>query len=42
MPTFPNPWHFSVVLPDATPATFDALRNCFGDLQSNPGYVPDE
>lgn len=42
MPTFPNPWHFSVVLPDATPATFEALRKCFGDLQPNPGYVPDE
>ncbi len=39
LPTFSNPWHFSVVLPDATPATFEGLRTCFGGLAPNPGYV---
>ncbi|MDQ6927676.1 MAG: hypothetical protein M3159_03315 [Actinomycetota bacterium] len=39
MPTFPNPRHFSVVLPDGTPATFESLRTCFGDVLTNPGYV---
>lgn len=42
MPTFSNPWHFSVVLADATPATFERLRGCFGVPVSNPGYAPDE
>lgn len=42
MPTFSNPWHFSVVLSDATPATFELLRLCFGEPVSNPGYMPDE
>ena len=28
LPIFVNPWHFSVVLPDAMPSTFDALREC--------------
>ena len=42
VPTFPNPWHFSVVLPDATPSTFGALRDCFGSLVPNPGHIPDE
>ena len=41
MPTFSNPWHFSVVLDDATPATFEALRHCFGDPVPNPGHVPE-
>ncbi|MGH9225995.1 MAG: hypothetical protein ACRD2W_19900 [Acidimicrobiales bacterium] len=42
MPTFSNPWHFSVVLADATPATFELLRRCFAEPVSNPGYAPDE
>ena len=41
MPTFPNPWHFSVVLADATLATFEALRQCFGDPVRNPGHIPE-
>jgi hypothetical protein len=42
LPTFANPWHFSVVLPDATPASFDALRRCFGDPVVNPGHQPED
>lgn len=42
MPTFSNPWPFSVVLSDATPATFERLRLCFGEPLSNTGYAPDE
>jgi hypothetical protein len=42
LPTFANPWHFSVVLPDATPASFDALRECFGDPVANPGHQPED
>ena len=42
MPTFANPWHFSVVLADATPDTFESLRSCFGQPVPNPGYAPDE
>lgn len=42
MPTFPNPYHFSVVLPDATPAAFDSLRSCFAEAESNPGHEPEE
>ena len=42
MPTFPNPFHFSVVLPEATPAAFDSLRGCFAEAESNPGHEPDE
>lgn len=42
LPTFSNPWHFSVVLPDATPATFEKLRTCFGDAVPNPGHVADQ
>ena len=42
MPTFSNPWHFSVVLSDATPATFELLRRCFGEPVSNLGFAPDE
>ena len=38
-PTFSNPWHFSIVLPDATPSTFEALRNCFSNPVPNPGHV---
>lgn len=38
LPTFPNPHHFSVVLPDATPSTFEALRGCFTVPEPNPGY----
>lgn len=41
MPTFTNPWHFSVVLADATPASFETLRRCFGDPVPNPGHVPE-
>jgi len=39
MPTFLNPRHFSVVLPDGTPTTFESLRNCFGDSVANPGHI---
>jgi hypothetical protein len=39
MPTFTNPWHFSVVLDDATPETFAALRGCFTEPVPNPGHV---
>lgn len=42
LPTFPNPYHFSVVLPDAAPVTFETLRGCFGDPLPNPGYQPEE
>jgi hypothetical protein len=41
LPTFPNPRHYSVVLPDATPATFESLRLCFTEPQANPGYEPE-
>lgn len=41
MPTFANPWHFSVVLSDATPTTFESLRLCFGEPVPNPGFAPD-
>jgi hypothetical protein len=41
LPTFANPWHFSVVLPDATPATFQSLRDCFGEPVPNPGHDRD-
>jgi hypothetical protein len=41
LPTFPNPFHYSVVLPDAAPATFDLLRRCFGAPQPNPGHEPE-
>jgi hypothetical protein len=40
-PTFANSAHYSVVLPDTTPARFTALRACFSDLCPNPGYEPD-
>ena len=39
MPTFVNPWHFSVVLDNATPETFEALRQRFGEPVPNPGHV---
>ena len=43
LPTFPNPHHFSLVLPDAAPATFESLRRCFSDdPMPNPGYQPEE
>lgn len=42
LPTFPNPYHFSVVLPDASPETFESLRRCFSELQPNPGHQPEE
>lgn len=41
LPTFTNPWHFSVILPDATPATFQSLRDCFGNPVANPAHDPD-
>lgn len=41
-PTFPNPRHFSVVLPDASPPTFESLRRCFGEPRPNPGHEPEE
>lgn len=42
MPTFSNRYHFSVVLPDATPETFATLRRCFGDALPNPGHEPEK
>lgn len=33
--------HLSVVLPDATPATFESLRRCFGEPTPNPAYHPE-
>ena len=42
MPTFSNPWHFSVVLSEATLATFERSRLCFGEPVPNLGYTPDE
>jgi hypothetical protein len=42
LPTFANLWHFSVVMPDATPASFAALRRCFGDPVTNPGHQPED
>lgn len=42
LPTFPNPYHFSVVLPDASPETFESLRRCFSEPQPNPGYQPED
>jgi hypothetical protein len=42
MPTFPNPYHFSVVLPAATPAAFHSLRTCFAEAERNPGHEPEE
>lgn len=42
MPTFRNPYHFSVVLPDATPATLGSLRSCFTEAEPNPGYEPEQ
>jgi hypothetical protein len=41
MPTFPNPAHYSVILPDGAPTTLDALRACFYDPEPNLGYEPD-
>jgi hypothetical protein len=41
LPTFTNPWHFSVVLPDATLPTFRSMRDCFGEPVPNPGHDPD-
>jgi hypothetical protein len=41
MPTFPNPFHYAVVLPDASPATFELLRRCFGTPEPNPGHEPE-
>jgi hypothetical protein len=38
MPTFSNPYHFSVVLPDATLRTYSELRSCFNAPVLNPGY----
>lgn len=39
--TFSNPFHYSVVLPDASPATFELLRQCFGSAEPNPGHEPE-
>jgi hypothetical protein len=41
MPTFLNPYHYSAVLPDASPATFELLRRCFGPPEPNPGHEPE-
>lgn len=40
MPTFANPYHFSIVVPDATPQTCAVVRRCFGPPMTNPGYDP--
>ena len=40
-PTFSNPLHFSVVLPDATVSSFARLRSCFSEPVPNPGYEAD-
>jgi hypothetical protein len=42
LPTFPNLYHFSVVLPDASPESFESLRRCFSDPRPNPGHQPEE
>jgi hypothetical protein len=42
MPTFPNPYHFSIVLPDATSATYAQLRTCFNPPSPNPGFQRDD
>jgi len=42
LPTFANPYHFSVVLPDASPETFESLRRCFSEPRPNPGHEPEE
>jgi hypothetical protein len=39
--TFSNSRHFSLVLPDATPSTFAAVRSCFSEPVANPGFQPD-
>jgi hypothetical protein len=36
--TFQNPSHYSVVLPDASPRTFELLHRCFGSAEPNPGH----
>lgn len=41
MPTFKNPYHFSIVLPDAAARTFARVRSCFGPPMPNPGYDAD-
>lgn len=38
MPTFKNPYHFSIVIPDANLATFAVVRRCFEPPIANPGY----
>lgn len=39
--TFPNPGHYSVVLPDATAERFASLRACFSAPVDNPGFDPE-
>lgn len=39
--TFARPDHYSIVLPEATAASFEGLRSCFSDPVDNPGYRPD-
>ncbi len=38
MPTFANPYHFSIVMPNATAQTFELVRHCFGPPMRNPGF----
>jgi hypothetical protein len=38
MPTFKNPYHFSIVMPDAVALTFARMRACFGPPVPNPGF----
>ena len=35
-----HPLHFSIVLAELTPPTFDRLRTCFSEPIANPGYSP--
>lgn len=42
VPTFSNPDHFSVVLPDAALETFARLRSVFSEPVANPGYEPSD
>jgi hypothetical protein len=40
VPTFKNPYHFSIVLPNAVAPTFAKVRACFTPPVPNPGYEP--
>lgn len=42
LPTFANRYHFSIVLPDATAATFEGVRMCFDPPIPNPSFAQDD